>query len=50
MITRAVEGRMDEDADVVAMYHQSWTSEEYAEGVAAFLAKRPPDFHAARRP
>ena len=49
MITRAVEGRLDEDADVVAMYHQSWTSAEYAEGVAAFLAKRPPDFHAARR-
>jgi enoyl-CoA hydratase/carnithine racemase len=49
IITRAVEGRLDEDADVVAMYHQSWTSAEYAEGVAAFLAKRPPDFHAARR-
>ena len=48
MVTRAVEGRLDEDADVVAMYHQSWTSAEYAEGVAAFLAKRPPDFHAAR--
>lgn len=48
MITRAVEARLDEDADVLALYHQSWTSAEYAEGVAAFLAKRPPDFHAAR--
>ena len=48
MITRAVEGRLDEDSDVLDLYHQSWTSAEYAEGVAAFLAKRPPDFHAAR--
>ncbi len=50
MIDRAVAGRTDEDEEVLALYHQSWTSAEYAEGVEAFLAKRPPDFHAARRP
>lgn len=50
MINRSVAGDLDEDDEVLAMYHQSWTSAEYAEGVAAFLAKRTPDFHAARRP
>lgn len=49
MIDRSVAGRVDEDADVIELYHQSWTSAEYAEGVAAFLGKRPPDFHAARQ-
>jgi enoyl-CoA hydratase/carnithine racemase len=49
MVARSVAGRLDEDADVHALYEQSWTSAEYAEGVAAFLAKRPPDFPAARR-
>jgi enoyl-CoA hydratase/carnithine racemase len=49
MIDRAVAGRTDEDDEVQAMYHESWTSAEYAEGVAAFLGKRTPDFPAARR-
>jgi enoyl-CoA hydratase/carnithine racemase len=48
MIARAVAGQVDEDADVLAAYEQSWTSAEYAEGVAAFLAKRAPDFATAR--
>lgn len=48
MIDRAVAGRVDEDEDVRALYEASWTSAEYAEGVAAFLEKRAPDFHAAR--
>lgn len=48
MVARAVEGRLEEDADVVAAYERSWGSAEYAEGVAAFLAKRAPDFRAAR--
>lgn len=48
MVSRAVAGRLEEDAEVLALYERSWTSEEYAEGVAAFLAKRPPDFPAAR--
>ena len=49
LVARAVAGRLDEDDDVRALYAQSWTSAEYAEGVQAFLAKRAPDFAAARR-
>jgi enoyl-CoA hydratase/carnithine racemase len=50
MVARAVAGRLDEDAEVRAVYERSWASAEYAEGVAAFLAKRAPDFVAARKP
>ena len=49
MVARAAAGRLEQDADVLAVYESSWTSSEYAEGVAAFLAKRSPDFPAARR-
>jgi len=49
LIARAAAGRLEEDAEVRALYEQSWTSAEYAEGVAAFLAKRPPAFSAVRR-
>ena len=48
LLDRAVRGRLEEDDEVVALYHRSWTSGEYAEGVAAFLAKRAPDFRGAR--
>jgi len=48
LIERAARGELDEDADVHALYEQSWTSAEYAEGVSAFLAKRAPEFRAAR--
>lgn len=48
LIARAAHGRLEEDDDVVALYRRSWTSGEYAEGVAAFLAKRAPDFRGAR--
>jgi enoyl-CoA hydratase/carnithine racemase len=48
MVARAVVGRLEEDDDVLAAYQRSWTSAEYAEGVAAFLGKRAPDFRAAR--
>ncbi len=41
-------GELAEDDDVRAIYASSLHSPEYAEGVAAFLAKRPPDFPAAR--
>jgi enoyl-CoA hydratase/carnithine racemase len=49
LIDRAYAGRLDEDGEVRALYEQSWGSAEYAEGVAAFLAKRTPDFATARR-
>jgi enoyl-CoA hydratase/carnithine racemase len=49
LIDRAVRGELVEDDEVQALYGRSWTSTEYAEGVAAFLAKRAPDFRAARR-
>jgi enoyl-CoA hydratase/carnithine racemase len=49
MVERAFAGQLAEDDEVQALYAQSWSSGEYAEGVAAFLAKRPPDFAAARR-
>lgn len=48
MVARSVAGQVEEDAEVHAVYEQSWASAEYAEGVQAFLAKRPPDFPAAR--
>jgi enoyl-CoA hydratase/carnithine racemase len=48
LIARAARGDVDEDDDVLALYARSWTSAEYAEGVAAFLAKRSPDFPGAR--
>jgi enoyl-CoA hydratase/carnithine racemase len=49
LVERAARGDRDEsDPDVQALYRAPWTSPEYAEGVAAFLAKRRPDFPAAR--
>lgn len=48
LIARAAAGRLEVDDAVTELYRRSWTSAEYAEGVAAFLAKRAPDFRAAR--
>lgn len=48
MVARASADLLEEDDEVLAVYQQSWTSAEYAEGVQAFLAKRAPDFPAAR--
>ena len=48
LVARAAAGRLDVDDDVHELYRRSWTSAEYAEGVAAFLAKRAPDFPRAR--
>ena len=48
LIARAAHGHLEVDADVLELYRRSWTSAEYAEGVAAFLAKRAPDFRTAR--
>lgn len=49
LVARAVLGELPADDEVQELYRRSWTSAEYAEGVAAFLDKRPPDFPAARR-
>jgi enoyl-CoA hydratase/carnithine racemase len=45
IITRITEGRAtEEDETVLALYEASVTSKDYAEGVQAFLEKRPPRF------
>ena len=48
LVDRCARGALDEDEQVAEIARRSWTSPEYAEGVAAFLAKRPPDFRSAR--
>lgn len=48
LVARAVQGRREVDDDVRALYREAWASVEYAEGVDAFLAKRTPEFRAAR--
>ena len=50
LIRKVTEGSREEDDEVRRHYHDSLHSPEYAEGVAAFLAKRPPDFRASRTP
>ncbi|HEX6352182.1 enoyl-CoA hydratase/isomerase family protein [Actinophytocola sp.] len=46
IITRITEGQsdLDEDETILALYEASVTSDDYAEGVRAFLEKRPPRF------
>ena len=48
LIGRVLAGRREEDAEVRGHYDASLHGPEYAEGVAAFLAKRDPDFRTAR--
>lgn len=48
LLARVARGERDEDAAVQETYRQSLTGPEYAEGVAAFLAKRAPDFRGVR--
>jgi enoyl-CoA hydratase/carnithine racemase len=44
IVNRIVEGQTEEDDEVHSLYEAAVLSEEYAEGVAAFLAKRPANF------
>lgn len=48
LVAKATAGVRVEDDEVRRYYHDSLHGPEYAEGVAAFLAKRAPDFRAAR--
>jgi enoyl-CoA hydratase/carnithine racemase len=44
IINRITDGHFDEDETVHALYEASVTSADYAEGVRAFMEKRPPRF------
>lgn len=44
IVNRILAGQTEEDDAVRALYLESVTSPEYAEGVRAFLDKRPPRF------
>src|SRR5207302_1752385 len=48
LLGRIASGDRREDDEVRAHYDASLHGPEYAEGVAAFLAKRQPDFRSAR--
>lgn len=48
LLRRVAQGRHDEDEQVRELYARSLSGREYAEGVAAFLAKREPGFRAVR--
>jgi enoyl-CoA hydratase/carnithine racemase len=49
LVAKAAAGARDEDDEVRRHYHDSLHGPEYAEGVQAFLGKRPPDFRTARQ-
>ncbi|GGI84293.1 enoyl-CoA hydratase [Polymorphobacter multimanifer] len=47
IIQRIIEGAHDDDAESQAGFDAAFTGPDFAEGVAAFLAKRKPDFGAS---
>ncbi len=44
MVRRVVAGQVDDDESTVDIRNSSFDTDDYAEGVKAFLAKRPPEF------
>ena len=44
MIRRILDGQVADDADTLATFVQAFDGDDFREGVAAFLAKRPPSF------
>jgi enoyl-CoA hydratase/carnithine racemase len=44
MIRRILDGQAEDDADTIAQFNAAYDGEDYREGVAAFLAKRAPQF------
>jgi len=44
MVRRVVAGQVDDDEATVDIRNSSFDTEDYAEGVRAFLGKRPPEF------
>jgi enoyl-CoA hydratase/carnithine racemase len=44
MVRRVVSGQVDDDEATIDIRNSSFDTEDYAEGVRSFLAKRPPEF------
>jgi enoyl-CoA hydratase/carnithine racemase len=44
IIRRILDGQADDDATTLALFRDAFTLPDFAEGVAAFREKRPPDF------
>lgn len=44
IVQRVVDGQVHDDEETVQLRNSSFDTEDYAEGVSAFLGKRPPEF------